>query len=97
MPFQSYCKNIFNNYFLSFNAAEDGYSRKKIIATTVVLTVLILQIKYVWKTQDFSQVEALSIIDFGFVSALLGISAYQKVQSDKLNSNNNSNLKTDQQ
>lgn len=53
------------------------------MATAIIATALALQIKYAWKTVDFDQLQAILIIDFGFVSTLFGINAYQGVVANK--------------
>ena len=79
-------KRIIDKYFQSYESNEEGYSRKKIIATFTVLTALALQLKYLLSTTDFDQLQSIVIIDFGFVSTLFGINAYQGVAAAKTTS-----------
>ena len=68
---------IFNQYLLSFNNNDEGYSRKKVMATFLLFTVVIIHVKWIWKTTDFSQLEAILGIDYGFIAVLLGLKAYE--------------------
>lgn len=78
-------QSVIDNYLKSFNNIDEGWSRKKVIATVVVLSTLIMQVKWVWKTQDFQQLENILIIDYAFASALLGISTIQSIKSNNSN------------
>lgn len=73
----------FDDYIKSFNNVDEGFSRKKVLATIVVLSSLVMELKWTWKTQDFRQMESLLIINFAFVSSLLGISTYEKIKTSK--------------
>jgi len=75
---------IIDSYLKSFNTVDEGWSRKKVVASIVVLTALLTQLKWIWKTEDFAQLENILIIDFAFASTLLGVTAIEKVQLSKV-------------
>lgn len=82
----NWIKRIIEKYFQSYESNEQGYSRKKIIATFAFITGIGIQIKYALTTVDFDQMQPLVIIDFSLVTTLFGINAYQGVASAKTTS-----------
>lgn len=75
--------NLIDNYLKSFNNVDEGWSRKKILATIIVIVVLVLQLKYIWKTQDFNQLIELSVVDFSSAAVLLGINSFTIAKRNK--------------
>ena len=81
-----YIKKIFNDFLNSFKGDDEGYSFKKI--TAAILIVMIIGIHGKWAyLGDLDDLEAILIIDYSFISSLLGMATYQNLQKYKGSSN----------
>jgi len=81
-----FINKLLSGWEKSFNVAEEGYSRKKLVAYTFVILTSIIEIKWAYKTESFLQLENVLIINCSIISVMLGVSAIEKVQLNKLNS-----------
>ena len=79
-------KKIFNDFLDSFKGDDDGYSFKKITAAILILMVIGIHAKWAY-LGDLDNLEAILIIDYSFISSLLGMATYQNLQKFK-NSDN---------
>lgn len=68
----------------SFKINESGFSSRKLTAFVIVVMVIIIHAK--WITMgNFSQLELVLTIDYGFISALFGMTTFQSLKSiDKI-------------
>ena len=66
------------SYFQSFDTTDKGFSRKKIIATFIVLISVYLEIQLC--TEDL--LTTVLITNFGFVATLLGIGAWVNMKNN---------------
>ncbi len=70
-------KKVIQNIINSFNNKEEGFSSKKLTAFSVMVCIVATHIK--WITMgNFTQLEMVLTIDFGFVSLLYGINVTDK-------------------
>lgn len=79
-----FINKLLSGWEKSFNVAEEGYSRKKLVAYTFVILTAIIEIKWAYKTSDFAQIENILIINCSIISVMLGVSAIEKVQLNKI-------------
>jgi len=79
-----FINKLLSGWEKSFNVAEEGYSRKKLVAYTFVILTAIIEIKCAYKTKDFQQLENVLIINCSIISVMLGVSAIEKVQLNKI-------------
>ncbi len=79
-----FINKLLSGWEKSFNVAEEGYSRKKLVAYTFVILTAIIEIKWAYKTKDFQQLENVLIINCSIISVMLGVSAIEKVQLNKI-------------
>jgi len=79
-----FINKLLSGWEKSFNVAEEGYSRKKLVAYTFVLLSAIIEIKWAYKTKDFQQLENVLVINCSIISVMLGVSAIEKVQLNKI-------------
>lgn len=80
----SFISKLLDGWEKSFNVTEQGYSRKKLVAYTFVILTAIIEIKWAYKTKDFQQLENVLIINCSIISAMLAVSAIEKVQLNKI-------------
>ena len=81
-----FIRGIIDKYFQSFESSEHGFSRKKVISTTIVFVVAVGQLRYFLTTTDNDLLLEISIINFSFVTSMFGISAAQGFSSRKITS-----------
>ncbi len=72
-----------DNSIKSFNAKDEGFSLKKMIAVLFSLLVMVVHLKWLWSSPNFSDLSTILLCDYGFITALLGIGTYQSVQTAK--------------
>ena len=82
-----FISKLLDGWEKSFNVAEEGYSRKKLVAYTFVLLSAIIEIKWAYKTISFEQLENVLMINVSIIFAMLGVSSIEKVQLTKMNLN----------
>lgn len=80
-------RDIISQYFKSFDNSENGYSRKKLLATFLIINGVLIE----WMFPNAPMTNIYATLNFATGTTLLGIGAYQKNQADKLNSNNSNN------
>lgn len=57
-----------------------GFSGRKLTAFAIVICVIAAHVKWI-TLGDFSQLETVFMIDYGFISALFGMTTYQNLKS----------------
>ena len=76
-------KEFFRNLTASLTTNKDGFSARKLSAFVVMACVIaahIAWLKHSFLHDDFSQLQPVLIIDYGFVAACLGFVLYEKVK-----------------
>lgn len=79
-----FINKLLDGWEKSFNVIDEGYSRKKLVAYTFVLVTVIIELKWAWKTLDFAQLQEILIINTSIITVMLGVSAIEKVQMNKI-------------
>lgn len=79
-------KELFIKLQSAFDTHSKGFSARKLTAFTIVLCVFvghIAWIKNAFVKDDFSLFEGVLIIDYGFISTLLGMTTYESIKKGK--------------
>jgi len=71
----------------SFDLTKKGWSARKLTAFAITLCVIAIHIKWI-AMGDFSQLETVFLIDYGFIAALFGMTTYSNLSNNKGSSNN---------
>jgi hypothetical protein len=77
-------KEIFDNILKSFNNREEGYSSRKLTAFVITILVVIIHIKWI-ALGDFTHLDMVLTIDYGFIAALFGMTTYHSIKKIKTN------------
>lgn len=72
-------EELYNNLMWSFDSEPKGFSSKKLTAFVMTLMVVIVHVKWLL-LGNLTNIENVLIIDFSFISALMGISTYQSIK-----------------
>lgn len=75
-------KDFFKKIFASLDTHTKGYSARKLTSLSITLCVIAAHIKWL-SLGDFSLLGEVLIIDYSFVSALLGMTTYQAIKNEK--------------
>ena len=67
--------------FASLDNTNYGYSARKLTAFTLVSLVVLAHLKWL-NLGDLTQLGEVLIIDYTFISALFGMTTYQKIKSN---------------
>lgn len=73
---------IYNGFIGSLDTSDKPFSARKLTAITVMVCVVSAHIKWM-AIGDLTNLENILLIDFGFVSALFGLTTYQAVKKSK--------------
>lgn len=71
----------------SFKMGDKGFSSRKLTAFILVACIVAAHIKWI-AMGDFTQLETVFLIDYGFIAALFGMTTYSSLASNKSSSNN---------
>ena len=71
----------------SFKMGDNGFSSRKLTAFILVACIVAAHIKWI-AMGDFSQLETVFLIDYGFIASLFGMTTYSSLASNKSSSNN---------
>jgi hypothetical protein len=71
----------------SFKMGDKGFSSRKLTAFIIVACIVAAHIKWI-TLGDFSQLETVFLIDYGFIAALFGMTTYSSLSNNKGSSNN---------
>lgn len=80
-------KHFYNNLMGSLDTEPHGFSARKLTAFMINVCVIAIHIKYI-ALGDFRQLEAVLMIDYGFVASLFGMTTYQNVKREKKENQN---------
>ncbi len=72
-------KNVKNDLINSFKGNDLGFSLKKIVASVLIITVVVVHVKWI-NIGNLDELESVLLIDYGFIAGLLGMSTYQNIQ-----------------
>lgn len=64
----------------SFKMGDKGFSSRKLTAFILVACIVAAHIKWI-AMGDFSQLETVFLIDYGFIAALFGMTTYSSLKS----------------
>jgi len=76
-------KEIFNKLIASLEIKDGGYSARKLSAFAIMLCVITAHIKWL-SLGNFTQLEMVLTIDYGFISVCLGLTTYESLQKNKV-------------
>ena len=79
-------KELFLKLQSAFDTHSKGFSARKLTAFIVVLCVFVAHIAWIksaFQKEDFSLFEGVLIIDYGFISTLLGMTTYEAIKNKK--------------
>jgi hypothetical protein len=71
----------------SFKMGDKGFSSRKLTAFIIVACIVAAHVKWI-AMGDFSQLETVFLIDYGFIAALFGMTTYSNLSNNKDSSNN---------
>jgi hypothetical protein len=71
----------------SFKMGDAGFSSRKLTAFILVACIVAAHIKWI-AMGDFSQLETVFLIDYGFIAGLFGMTTYSNLSNNKGSSNN---------
>lgn len=83
-------KELFLKLQSAFDTNTKGFSARKLTAFAIVLCVFVAHIAWIknaFVKDDFSLFEGVLIIDYGFISTLLGMTTYEAIKKNKVNDN----------
>lgn len=86
-------KTFLDNLSGAFNTNVAGYSARKLSAFWIIVLITIIHIwwlRHAYRKDDFSQLEAILLIDFSFVGTALGLTTIEtlsKLKNNKPNDN----------
>lgn len=63
----------------SFDMSDNGYSSRKLTAFVIVIMVVAIHIKWI-ALGDFSQIELVLTIDYGFIASLFGMTTFENIK-----------------
>jgi hypothetical protein len=66
----------------SLDNTNNGYSARKLTAFVIVSLVILAHVKWL-NLGDLTQLGEVLIIDYTFISALFGMTTYQKIKSNE--------------
>jgi hypothetical protein len=66
----------------SFDNSNYGYSSRKLTAFVIISLVVLAHVKWL-NLGDLTQLGEVLIIDYTFISALFGMTTYQKLKSNE--------------
>lgn len=75
-------KHIYDNFLGSLDTNPHGFSARKLTAFMLIACVIGLHMKYVI-LGDFTHLEMVLTIDYGFIATLFGMTTYQNIKKDK--------------
>jgi hypothetical protein len=84
-------REIFDNILKSFKNEEGGYSSRKLSAAIVMLCVVVAHVSWLkrcFMTDDFSLLENVLIIDYSFITSMLGLTTWSSMQKNKIKQEN---------
>lgn len=87
----AWLKKIIEKYYQSFDGTHEGYSRKKIVGTIIIIHTMLIEAFYCYKTNDFVYLPEMIVVNLGFAGALFGINSNEKIKLAKMNSENINN------
>lgn len=67
----------------SLDTSNYGYSARKLTAFVLVILVILAHLKWL-NLGDLTQLGEVLLIDYTFISALFGMTTYQKIKSNEL-------------
>jgi hypothetical protein len=77
---------IIEKLLSAFDTHSKGFSARKLSAFVIILCVVAIHIgwlKYAFRTENFSLMEGLLMIDYAFIAACLGMTTYETIQKIK--------------
>lgn len=73
-------KDILNKLVASFDNKNHGFSSRKLTAFIITACIVAAHIKWI-TLGDFSQLENVFLIDYGFIAALFGMTTYSNLKA----------------
>jgi len=76
-------KEFINKILSAFDNHSKGFSARKLSAFTIVVCVFVAHIAYIkncFINNDFKSLESILIIDYGFISTMLGLTVYESIK-----------------
>lgn len=78
-------KQFFTNMLSAFDTHTKGHSARKWSAFVVLLCVIVAHIAWfmhAFQKEDFSLLEGVLLIDYGFIAACLSMTTYQAIKTN---------------
>lgn len=79
-------KELFLKLQSAFDTHSKGFSARKLTAFAIVTCVFVAHIAWIKSAfikEDFSLLEGILIIDYGFIGTLLGMTTYETIKKNQ--------------
>jgi len=73
-------KTIINKILAGLDTHTKGFSARKMSAFIIILCVITAHIKWI-TLGDFKELDAVLVIDYGFISLCLGMTTYENIKT----------------
>lgn len=85
-----YLKELFERFLGSLDTSKHGFSGRKLSAFILIICAVAIHVKYI-ALGDFTHLEMVLTIDYGFIATLFGMTTYQNIKQTKNEDQNTSN------